>query len=654
MLNSIMQTVSKGYNVLLIILLIGLATVQTASGENIGKGATPPGGVPDWLTVPALDLDGVMLMRGDGPKGPPPGLFAEASTIRSGNQDIDALLSNYKWSSTTITYSFYSDAVFGGSYYGSEAVSEVSEKVKQNFREIFHWLNNSLNVNFVEVIENSGSTGDPYGKIRIMLSDGPNYAYAYYPYSESLESTAGDIHLNPNYDRLGDTNGYQHDPGKHGFMTLIHELGHAIGLKHPHDDAPVLPVETDNTAHTVMSYQFTGNSAGTNMPFDLRALHYLYNTKDRFANDTYFHFSTDIDQYTVGNELFLDSINYYKQTIWDSNGNDTLDFSALNYSESGYLIDLREGGWLISHQQDYGSYFNWGTALPFNTVIENVIVSSSNDHIFANGAANTIEGYRPDFNSGDDTIENADAEDTVDLSAFTFDQVIETQLGNDLIIDLNGGGSITLVGYFNGNSPTIIYGNGGSFPPTANAGSDQSVNEGDLVTLNGTASSDSDGNILSYAWIQQAGPSVILNGANTSTPTFTAPEIDIAGVILIFELTVTDNEELSSKDTVSVTVNDVAVPQAPVADAGANQSIDEGVAVTLNGTASYDPDGSILTYSWVQTSGPAVSLNNANTSTPNFTAPEVTQTGATLVFQLTVTDNDGMEDSSSTNVKPRA
>ena len=73
MLNSIIQTAFKGYTVILICLLVGLATVQTAAGENQGNGATPPGGVPDWLEVPAFDLDGVMLMRGDGPKGPPPG-----------------------------------------------------------------------------------------------------------------------------------------------------------------------------------------------------------------------------------------------------------------------------------------------------------------------------------------------------------------------------------------------------------------------------------------------------------------------------------------------------------------------------------------------------------------------------------------------------
>ena len=133
-------------------------------------------------------------------------------------------------------------------------------------------------------------------------------------------------------------------------------------------------------------------------------------------------------------------------------------------------------------------------------------------------------------------------------------------------------------------------------------------------------------------------------------PTFSAPEVASAGEDLVFELTVTDNDNLSSTDTVSVTINDIAEPQAPIVDAGTDQSVDEGAAVTLDGTGSYDPDGSIQTYSWTQSSGPAVSLSGASSSTPGFTAPEVSAAGATLLFQLTVTDNDDMVNSSTTSV----
>ena len=78
---------------------------------------------------------------------------------------------------------------------------------------------------------------------------------------------------------------------------------------------------------------------------------------------------------------------------------------------------------------------------------------------------------------------------------------------------------------------------------------------------------------------------------------------------------------------------------APVASAGADQQVNEQTNVTLTGMAT-DADGTITSYSWQQTSGTSVTLNNADTSSSNFDAPDVTQ-NETLSFTLTVTDNDG-------------
>ncbi len=74
---------------------------------------------------------------------------------------------------------------------------------------------------------------------------------------------------------------------------------------------------------------------------------------------------------------------------------------------------------------------------------------------------------------------------------------------------------------------------------------------------------------------------------------------------------------------------------APVANAGANQTVAPGDAVTLNGSASADPDGDTLTFAWTQTAGTAVALTGANTATATFTAPAA---AGTLTFQLTVSD----------------
>lgn len=79
----------------------------------------------------------------------------------------------------------------------------------------------------------------------------------------------------------------------------------------------------------------------------------------------------------------------------------------------------------------------------------------------------------------------------------------------------------------------------------------------------------------------------------------------------------------------------------PIANAGADFSADERISVTLNGSGSRDSDGSIASYSWRQTSGPSVTISNADRALATFVAPEVTPAGETLAFQLTVTDDDG-------------
>jgi len=92
-------------------------------------------------------------------------------------------------------------------------------------------------------------------------------------------------------------------------------------------------------------------------------------------------------------------------------------------------------------------------------------------------------------------------------------------------------------------------------PPTANAGANQTVTSGTTVTLNGTASRDSDGNIAAYAWTQTAGTAAALSSATASQPTFTAPVV-AAATTLTFSLIVTDNRgDASTASTVNVTVN---------------------------------------------------------------------------------------------------
>lgn len=177
-------------------------------------------------------------------------------------------------------------------------------------------------------------------------------------------------------------------------------------------------------------------------------------------------------------------------------------------------------------------------------------------------------------------------------------------------------------------------------PPVANAGPDQSVDEAQLVTLDGSQSIDPDVDPLAHAWEQIGGTAVTLSGATTSQPTFTAPTVALGGETLSFKLTVTANGK-SNTDTVGIAVSNVN--HTPVAEAGIDQSIAEGSPVALDGTGSFDIDNDAFDYTWVQESGPAVTITGANTATPSFTAPVVGTNGApgvvaTLVFKLAVDD----------------
>lgn len=178
-------------------------------------------------------------------------------------------------------------------------------------------------------------------------------------------------------------------------------------------------------------------------------------------------------------------------------------------------------------------------------------------------------------------------------------------------------------------------------PPFPDAGPDQTVNEGMTVVLDGSGSADADDGIVSHRWAQVGGVPVSLSDPMAVRPSFTAPDVGPDGTSLRFQLTVTDNGGLQAADTCIVNVS--WVNRAPVSDAGADQTVDAGATVSLDGSQSADPDDGIARYSWKQITGLPVTLSDPTGIQPDFTAPaELTETES-LEFELNVTDFGGLQ-----------
>lgn len=180
----------------------------------------------------------------------------------------------------------------------------------------------------------------------------------------------------------------------------------------------------------------------------------------------------------------------------------------------------------------------------------------------------------------------------------------------------------------------------GNDPPSADAGTDMTVRPGETVNLSGSGS-DPDDDSLSYSWTQTGGHDVTLRNSDKASASFTAP--DRTGT-LTFTLTVIDPAGQAGSDSINIMVESTL----PVAEAGPNQSVEPGVTVNLDGRSSYDPDSNRLRYSWTQTGGTDVSLSGMSGFTPSFRSPNVLHD--VLVFELTVTDDDGNVGTDSVSV----
>lgn len=342
-----------------------------------------------------------------------------------------------------------------------------------------------VDVQFVESTKNDG--------ISFQLHDDP----------EKIGYAAADhyhnVYLHRAHDNSRTSNGFQSGLGSHGFMTLIHETLHAMGLGHPGNyngehasDGPFLPHAVDNTTNSIMSYNFAGNGAITPMPYDIEALQRVYGASQLNRGNTTYRFDS-VYSFNDGQRYWGEAGTPSKLTLWDSGGRDTLDLSGLRADRSGYVIDARQNG-VITTGSAYNTFFYtpkdnsgrltgqaWtsqhGTRLTFRTQIETILGSHSNDIIVAGSQTQTIEGNlgndqiigsnRRDYiwgGIGNDTIDGGGGDDLLfggmnvpSESDFRGDDVISGGGGNDQI--WGEGGDDVL---FGGAKNDVLYGGSGN------------------------------------------------------------------------------------------------------------------------------------------------------------------------------------------------
>lgn len=343
---------------------------------------------------------------------------AEHVTAATGNQNIDALLFGTRWSSTSLTYAFPASAGYYPASYECEPGNfdsrpayflPVTLQLAAAFRAATRQYEAVSRLHFTEV---GSSVQADLTAARAAIDF---TADARFP----TWANEGDIWFNAT-----DYN----SPTRSNFawVTVLHEIGHTLGLKHGHQDNhglthQALTPDRDSMEFSVMTYRshvesgtgsYTNESSGyaqTLMMYDIAAIQHLYgaNFATRAGNDVY-RFSP-----TTG-EMFINGVgqggpgsNRIFRTIWDGNGIDTYDLS--NYS-AGMRISLAPGGWsLFSAWQraDLGdgsfARANVYNALQFGTdqrsLIENAVGGGGSDTISGNQAANSLQG-----NAGSDTL----------------------------------------------------------------------------------------------------------------------------------------------------------------------------------------------------------------------------------------------------------
>jgi serralysin len=384
--------------------------------------------------------------------------FDDPSLSSADNQNVSSLLSGSAWNASSITFSFptsSSDYGTPSTYFDPAPFNGFSPLTEQQRNEVLRGLaliSSYTGIAFTEITESP----DLHAALRFANSSSPPTAYAYFP---GTYVQAGDV-------VYGGTGRFPVMGNFDSGQAILHEIGHAVGLKHGQDNGIYGSMSADrlDIEFSLMNYpNYIGSTEGfgtastsaqTFMIYDVAALQYMYGANFSHVGEahTYTWSATTGAQFIDGVSQGTPVDNHIFQTIWTAGAASTYDLS--NFSQN-QVDDMNPAGWMLFSSPQLADLNAYAPSKPegeifargniYNALLHdadtrsliwNLLTGSGNDTVMGNANDNDVHS-----GAGNDALHGGAGNDR--LYGEAGDDAVGGDLGNDLLDGGSGGDNLT-------------------------------------------------------------------------------------------------------------------------------------------------------------------------------------------------------------------